>query len=355
MYSKGTYNPSPDDFLNPGIRQDEYGNIDEVAGADWQDEIYRTGWQQDYSLSVSGGSDQGWYSFSGNYTTQDGIIRNTGFDRYGVSLNIGRHINKYLEIGASSFFTNTVTNFQRTNSENTGIIRSALIFPSTYGVHTSTEQLDELNWLAANPYNYVHGAKDELKQISWFSSSYLEAKITSWLKFRQNLGLGYNDSHRGTYYDRHTQEGKAPNNGKGGKASNIWKSMTAESILTFDKTWGMHAINAVAGMTFEKGTGETESMTATNFPSDMTKDADMSLTLDRAVIASSKTQQTLESFLARINYTLNGKYMFTGSVRTDGSSSFAKNHKWATFLSGAFAWRASDEAFIKNLNIFSKP
>ena len=353
VYSKGTYNPSPDDFLNPGLRQDEYGNVDEVAGADWQDEIYRTGWQQDYSLSVSGGSDQGWYSFSGNYTTQDGIIRNTGFDRYGVSINIGRHINKYLEIGTSSFFTNTVTNFQRTNSENTGIIRSALIFPSTYGVHTSTEQLDELNWLAANPYNYVHGAKDELKQISWFSSSYLEAKFTSWLKFRQNLGLGYNDGHRGTYYDRHTQEGKSPYNGKGGKASNIWKSMTAESILTFDKTWGIHAVNAVAGMTFEKGIGESESMTATNFPTDMTKDADMSLALDRPVISSSKTEQTLESFLARINYTLAGKYMFTGSVRTDGSSSFAKNHKWATFLSGAFAWRASDETFIKNLNIFS--
>ncbi len=353
VYSQGTYNPSPDDFLNPGLRTDDYGNVDEVAGADWQDEIYRTGWQQDYSLSVSGGSDQGWYSFSGNYTDQGGIIRNTGFNRYGVSLNIGRHINKYVEIGTSSFFTNTVTNFQRTNSENTGIIRSALIFPSTYGVHTSTEQLDELNWLAANPYNYVHGAKDELKQISWFSSSYLEAKFTSWLKFRQNLGLGYNDGHRGTYYDRHTQEGKSPYNGKGGKASNIWKSLTAESILTFDKTWGIHAVNAVAGMTFERGIGETESMTATNFPSDLTKEADMSLALDRPVIASSKTEQSLESFLARINYTLCGKYMFTGSVRTDGSSSFAKDHKWATFLSGAFAWRASDETFIKNLNVFS--
>ncbi len=66
VYTNGKYNPSPDDFLNPGIRQDEYGNVDEVAGADWQDEIYRTGWQQDYSLSVSDGSDKGWYSFSGN-------------------------------------------------------------------------------------------------------------------------------------------------------------------------------------------------------------------------------------------------------------------------------------------------
>ena len=352
VYSQGSYNPSPDDFLSPGVRTDEYGNTDEVAGALWQDEIYQTGWQQDYSLSVSGGSEKGWYNFSGNYTDQTGIIKNTGFQRYGVSLNIGRHINKWLEIGTSSFFTNTVTDFQRTNSENTGIIRSALIFPPTYGVHTSTEQLDALNWLAANPYNYVNGAKDQLKQISWFSSSYLEAKFTSWLKFRQNLGLGYNDGHRGTYYDRHTQEGKSPYNGKAGKASNIWKSLTAESILTFEKKWGVHAVNAVVGMTFEKGVGESESMTATNFPTDLTKDADMSLALDRSVVSSSTTKQTLESFLGRINYTLMDKYLFTVSARTDGSSAFSTNNKWATFYSGAFAWRASDETFIKNLNVF---
>jgi TonB-linked SusC/RagA family outer membrane protein len=353
VYTTGTYNPSPDDFLNPGVRTDQYGNTDEVAAADWQDEIYRTGWQQDYNVNVSGGSDQGWYSFGGNYTDQSGIIKNTGFNRYGVSMNIGRHISKWLELGMSSFFTNTETDFQRTNSENTGIIRSALIFPPTYGPHTSTEQLDNLNWLTANPVNYVNGATDKLKQISWFSSSYAEAKITSWLKFRQNLGLGYNDGHRGTYYDRHTQEGKSPYNGKAGKASNIWKSFTSESLLTFDKTFGVHAFNAVAGITFEKGIGETESMTATNFPNDYTKYSNMSMALDKPTIKSSSTKQTMESFLARVNYTLMGKYLFTGSVRSDGSSSFAKNNKWATFLSGAFAWRASDEKFIQDLKVFS--
>lgn len=348
LYTSGKYNPSPNDFLKPGKRTDEYGNEDMVEGADWQDEIYQTGWQQEYNASVSGGDSEGWYAFSGSYTRQDGIIKNTGYQRYGLSINIARHITKWLEIGTSSHFTNATTDFQRTNSENTGIIRSALIFPPTV-----REESDQTDWLAANPVNYVNGAKDQLKQISWFSSSFLEAQLLPWLKFRQNLGLGYNDGHRGTYYNRLTQEGKSPVNGKAGKASNIWKSLTAESLFTFDKQFGIHKLNAVAGITFERGVGESESMMATNFPNDLTKDANMALALDRAVISSSSTEQSLESFLARVNYTLLDKYLFTASIRTDGSSAFAKNNKWATFLSGAFAWRAIDETFIQDLNFFS--
>ena len=354
VYTQGKYNPSPEDFLNPGLRTDQYGNVDEVAGTDWQEQIYQLGWSQEYNASVSGGTDKGWYAFSGNYTDQTGIIKNTGFQRYTLSLNTAWHITKWLEIGTSQHFTNARTNFQRTNSENTGIIRSSLIFPPTYGPHQQTEQLDELNWLAANPVNYINGAKDELKQISWFSSSFVEFTIQPWLKLRQNLGLGYNDGHRGTYYDRHTQEGKSPTNGKAGKASNIWKSLTTETLLTFDHKFNEnHSINAVLGATFERGEGSSESMTATNFPNDLTKDADMSLALDKAVIRSSRTVQSLASFLARANYTLMGRYLFTASARVDGSSSFAMKNKWAPFFSGAFAWRMIDESWMQDQDVLS--
>lgn len=354
VYTQGKYNPSPEDFLNPGLRTDKYGNVDEVAGTDWQDQIYRLGWSQEYNASVSGGTDKGYYAFSGNYTDQTGIIKNTGFQRYSLSLNTAWHITKWLEIGTSQHFSHARTNFQRTNSENTGIIRSSLIFPPTYGPHQQTEQLDELNWLAANPVNYINGAKDELKQISWFSSSFVEFTIQPWLKLRQNLGLGYNDGHRGTYYDRHTQEGKSPTNGKAGKASNIWKSLTTETLLMFDHKFNEnHSINAVLGATFERGEGSNESMTATNFPNDLTKDADMSLALDKAVLRSSHTVQSLASFLARVNYTLMGRYLFTASARVDGSSSFATNHKWAPFFSGAFAWRMIDEPWMQDQAVLS--
>ena len=354
VYSQGKYNPSPEDFLNPGLRTDQYGNVDEVAGTDWQDQIYRLGWSQEYNASVSGGTDKGYYAFSGSYADQRGIIKNTGYQRYTLSINTAWHITKWLEIGTSQHFTHAKTDFQRTNSENTGIIRSSLIFPPTYGPHQQTEQLDELNWLAANPVNYINGAKDQLKQISWFSSSFVEFTIQPWLKLRQNLGLGYNDGHRSTYYDRHTQEGKSPTNGKAGKASNIWKSLTAETLLTFDHKFNdNHSINAVLGVTFERGEGSSESMTATNFPNDLTKDADMSLALDRSVLRSSHTVQSLESYLARVNYTLMGRYLFTASARVDGSSSFAAKHKWAPFFSGAFAWRMIDESWMQNQEVLS--
>lgn len=353
-YQHGSYNPSPEDFLNPGLRTDQYGNVDEVSGADWQQQIYQLGWSQEYNAAVSGGTDKGYYSFSGSYADQTGIIKNTGYKRYGLSINTAWHITKWLEIGTSQHFTNATTDFQRTNSENTGIIRSSLIFPPTYGPHTQTEQLDELNWLAANPLNYVNGAKDELKQISWFSSSFLEFTIRPWLKLRQNLGLGYNDGHRSTYYDRHTQEGKSPYNGKAGKASSIWKSLTSETLLTFDHKFNeKHSINAVLGVTFERGWGENESMTATNFPNDLTKDANMALALDKAVLQSSKTVQSLESYLARVNYTLMGRYLFTASARVDGSSSFAAKNKWAPFFSGAFAWRMIDEEWMQSQDVLS--
>jgi len=354
VYSQGTYNPAPEDFLKPGLRTDKYGNVDEVAGTDWQDQIYRLGWSQEYNASVTGGTDKGYYAFSGSFADQTGIIKNTGYRRYGLSINTAWHLTKWLEIGTSQHFTNATTNFQRTNSENTGIIRSALIFPPTYGPHSQTEQLDELNWLAANPLNYVNGAKDELKQISWFSSSFVEFTIQPWLKLRQNLGLGYNDGHRSTYYDRHTQEGKSPYNGKAGKASNIWKSVTSETLLTFDHRFNEnHSLNAVIGATFEKGWGETESVTVTNFPNDITKDANLALALDKAVLQSSKTVQSLASFLARVNYTLMGRYLFTFSARVDGSSSFAPKHKWAPFFSGAFAWRMIDEPWMQDQQVLS--
>ena len=312
------------------------------------------GWSQEYSASVSGGTDKGYYNFSGSYLDQTGIVRNTGYKRIGLSINTGWHLTKWFEIGTSQHFTHATTDFQRTNSENTGIIRSSLIFPPTYGVHEQTEQLDELNWLAANPVNYVNGAKDRLKQISWFSSSYMEFQIQPWLRLRQNLGLGYNDGHRNTYYDRHTQEGKSPYNGKAGKASNIWRSLTSETLLTFDHKFSeFHTLNAVVGATFERGRGETESTTATNFPTDAIKDASMQLALDRATLQSSSSVQSLASFLARVNYTLMGKYLFTASARVDGSSSFAKNNKWAPFFSGAFAWRMIDEDWMQEQKAFS--
>lgn len=353
-YNTGVYTGSPEDYYNPGWHYDEYGNATQLGSADWQDEIFRTAFSQDYNISVSGGDDKGHYSFSGNYANQEGTIKNSGYERYALRVNISRNVTDWLEIGTNTSFTNSVTNFANTLSYNTGIVRSALLFPTTYAPDMDTTKSDDLNWLAANPAAYVANTKDELRTTSWFSSSFVEIKLAPWLKFRQNLGLSHNDSHRGSYYDRHTQEGKAPTNGKASKATNIWRSVTAESLLTFDYTLNkIHKFNALAGFTVESSDWDNDSHSAYGFPDDMTKDYNMERALYQGTPQSDTGNQRLASFLGRVNYTLLDRYLFTASVRSDGSSKFTEENKWATFLSGAFAWRASEEKFIKDLNIFS--
>lgn len=349
-YSSGTYTPKPEDFLNPGWYRDEYGNYSQVGVANWQDLIYQTGVTQDYNLSVSGGDDKGYYMFSGGFSNQDGIIKNTGYQRYTLRTNIARHVTKWLEIGTNTSFTYSKTDFAKTSSDQSGVIRSALIFPPTYDPAMDETTADNLSWLAANPSAYVNNARDQVTGINWFSSSFIELTFTDYLKFRQNLGLSYTDNHRGFYYDRSTSEGKAPVNGKGGRASDRWMGVTAESILTFNKRINDdHRLNVMAAFTSENGNWHSESMVATNFPDDMTMDYDLNRALDKATLYTSKGTQRLISFLGRVNYTLMDRYLFTASARTDGSSKFIDKNKWATFLSGAVAWRVNQEKFLRDV------
>jgi len=352
-YSLGSYSPSPEDFKNPGYYYDEYGNYEEVGSSNWQDEIFQTALSEDFNLSVSGGNEKGFYAYSGNYARQNGIIKNSGYSRYSLRANIGRHINDWMEIGTNSSFTNSLTDFANTLSYNTGIIRSAIIFPPVYGADMDTNTMDNVNWLAANPAAYVNNAKDQLRAINFYNSSYLEIKLLPYLKFRQNLGIGYSNQERGSYYDRHTQEGFTPRNGIASRGISTWNSLTSESLLTFDKTFGVHSVNAVGGFTAERSAWKSSSILASNFPDDLTKDNDLSRALDKPVVTSDDGMQTLASFLGRVNYSLLGRYLLTASVRSDGSSKFAEGNKWATFLSGALAWKASEEEFIKRLGIFS--
>ena len=352
-YSAPVYNPSPEDFEHPGYYKDEYGNSIQVGASNWQDEIFQTSFSTDTNISVSSGNDQGFYAFSGNYARQDGIIKNSGYERYSVRANIGRHINSWLEIGTNTSFTNALTNFANTLSYNTGIIRSAILFPPVYGADMDTTTADNINWLAANPAAYVNNAKDQLRAINFYNSSYLEIRFLPYLKFRQNLGIGYSGQDRGSYYDRHTQEGFSPRNGLASRSTSVWSSFTSESLISFDKSFGYHTINAVAGFTAERSNWKTGTIQASNFPDDLTLDNDLSRALDRPALTSDAGTMTLASFLGRVNYSYMGKYLVTASIRSDGSSKFAPGNKWATFLSGALAWKASEEPFIKDLGVFS--
>ena len=318
----------------------------------WMDEILQDALTQEYNLSVSGGNEKSNYAFSGNYTDQTGIIKNSGYERFAVRANIGSHVKPWLNTGLNINFTRSLTKFAKSNSYDYSIIRSAMLYLPTLYVGDKTED-DSYAWLSANPRTYVNTAKDELKSINVFTSAFAEIKILDCLKFRQNLGISYSVNVRASYYNRETGEGKA-SNGRAGKSDNFWQNLTAESLVTFDKTFNkLHHLNVVAGFTYEKSDWGGKTMNASNFPTDITQDFDMSQALNIETPASYRGQAVLVSLLGRANYTFKDRYIFTASFRRDGSSRFAPGNKFANFASGAVAWTISEEEFIKNLNIFS--
>lgn len=351
------YNPSPEDFLSPGWREgiDENGGSWKqwVEGTNWQDQIFQTGYSQEYNMLISSATDRGNYTFSGNYTSQDGIIKGTGFERYTLRSNTSQNISKNITVGLNLSYTNSTTDFAKGNSLDYSILRSALLYPSTiyYG---DFSQSDELLWLSANPRTYVISTKNELSSVNIFASAFASIRLNDNLVFRQNLGLSNFENQRSTYSNRDTGEGAIDKvNGKGGLSDNRQSHTVTESMLTYNRIFGkIHNLNAVAAVTYEHRVNSAESMTATQFPTDLTENYDMGLALVPGSLVSSKFESKLFSLLGRVNYVLNDKYIFTASFRRDGSSKFSSENRYANFASGALAWRLSEEAFIKNLNLF---
>lgn len=351
--STGEYKPLPEDYLSSGYYSDQYGNSSLVEGSNWLDAISRTSFSKEYNVRVSGGSDKGWYSFSGNHLDQEGTIKNTGYERLSLRVNIGRKVKDWIEMGVNVNYSNSITDFTKSNSQDYGIIKSTMRFPVNYSENIGVEQSDELNWLASNPLTYVNSAKDRIRAINIFSSSYAEIKLHKDLTFRQNLGLSYSGNNRGTYFNRHTQEGSAPTNGKAGLSDSWYEKSTLESLLTYNKNFNnKHRLNIVGGFTYEEANYARKSLSATGFPTDLTEYHDISQGLVQNTPSSSRGKTSLMSLLGRVNYSFLNRYNFTASFRRDGSSKFAQDNKFANFVSGAFSWRASEEKFIKNLNFF---
>ena len=349
---KREYLPSPDDFRN-GYDRNQDGKL--FYGTNWQDEIFHNAFSQEYNLTVSGGDKNGSYMYSGGVLDQQGIIVNSYYKRYNVRANNTRKINNWVEIGNNITFSRSENRLARTNSENYGVIESAIGFNPTRPVFdpkADSGYSEDFSSGLANPYLTAHTEKNILTTIGVYTSAFGEVTFTDWLKFRQNIGYGYNSYDRSQYYNRWTGAGQAPTNGYGRKDDSSYEGLTLESLLSFNKTFGVHALNAVVGMTYEKSMGKNKYMSSKGYPTDDTEDNNINAGINDKEIGSGRWRSQLMSYLVRGNYTLLDKYLFTASYRRDGSSRFAPRNRWSDFYSGAIAWRLSDEAFIKNLNIF---
>lgn len=328
-------------------------------GTDWQDEIYRQGKLADYQLAFSGGNDKLRYALTGNRLNQEGVIKNSSFDRSSVRVNLDADLSDKLKIGNSLAVSRVsdsrvgVNTTLQPNSD--GVVIQALMFQPTRPVFD-----DEGNYSISEPFfdplsNPVAKTLEPIRDdrtTRALGNFFAEYALTDHISLKVTGGadLLYN---KNNYYEPRTTFSGAGANGiarVNTYASALWQN---ENTLSYTNTFGKkHAINAVIGFTQQGFDEELLETTSEGFVNDNLTFNSMQTASNTQPTVTGANSWDLQSYLARVNYILSDKYLFTLTARADGSSKFGTNNKWGFFPSGAVAWRLSDEDFIQNLGVF---
>lgn len=336
-------------------------------GTDWQDAVLRTAVQQTHELSVNGATEKSRYAFSANYTDQDGIVLSSGFQRYNFHTNVEWEIKKGLNFGINITYGRskqrglTTTEEQVFNSSpfSAGITNSfvyALLMPPVVSVYNA-----DGSYNFNNPYEYAYFAignhtanpvYDLKESVAENINNYLlsNAWVTYQLgNFRLKAALGLNTEKLTQNYfsGAYTSLGLATEGigGTGNRQTDIWQQ---EYTIGYNKTVNIHQIDALVGYTKQKSKSTFSSIRTNHFTNETLKHNNLG---DGSGIYPPKngiSESSLNSLIARANYTLLDRYNATATFRADNSSRFAKNHRWGYFPSLGLSWNIDKETFLHN-------
>lgn len=346
-YTNSSFYMIPESFNDPK-------NFPDI---NWQDQIFRNAATQRHELSVTGGADKTRYAVSAGYTDQKGIQINSDYKRYNLRTNLTSNVTSKLEVGVSvsGYFSD---NNQVDNGKDSPL-SYALYLPPIYplrnadGTYGSQVRNSEI-WAGdvANPVGIAENITNYLTRNGIIASVYAQYKIMDGLMYKVSLN-GTLENRRLKYYRPSfvdTDGSRAPKTADARNETYLDKDWLIEQTLNYNKTIQKNNFNVLVGYTTQKSSGEYARVNAQNFPNDVVR------TLSAGQIVggtNTEYQNSLISYLGRVNYAYNDKYLFSASIRTDGSSRFGTNNKWGTFPSASAGWRISAEPFMQNIRAVS--
>ena len=324
------------------------------TNTDWQDLYYRTGVSHNHDLSVAGGTNGGSYSFGAGYYHDESVIPTEGYDRISVRGNFDQKVGEYFRFGLST--NNSYRKSQGVNNmyavlsaspisspydENGNLKRyNALPADDQVVVTKETVERDKDVWLSEN------------KGIGSYNTLFAELKCP-WIEgltYRVNVGLNFRSSKSGSFTGTGINNKDANAVNSGSVYENQTRNWAVENLLTYDRSFGKHNINAVAMYSAEQTTYEQSGGSAQDIPADYFQ----YYALDKATGQANLTgynywQSGLISWMGRVMYSYDNKYMISAALRSDASSRLAKGHQWHTYPAVSAGWNIAREQFMENL------
>lgn len=343
----------------PGSNVSESERVTDIqgGGTDWQNELLRNAVVQSHSLSFTGGNSGTKYFASLNYFDQKGVLKTSGYERYDSRLNLEHRTNKMLfgvNFSTSYIHDNVVPVGFSTNEEGSTLY-AARGFDPTMSIFDEDGNYQTSSMLNLdNPLALLYGKTSQTDNYRTLGTLFGEYTILKGWTVKLNLGFDTRNSRRDTYVSRLTKDGRA-NSGVGTILTGTRNNYLGELTTAYTKTLENNSsFTAMGGITYQKFININFSGTGRGFPVDESQTNNIGLA-DAAQysMGSSKNNNKLLSYIGRANYNLFDKFLFTATLRVDGSSRFGTNNKYGYFPSGAFAWKMGEYQFIKDLNIFN--
>ena len=360
------------------FQKDYYGNRggytdEQIAalgkGTDWQSALLRTAIQQSHELSVTGATDKSRYSFSVSATNQDGILLNSGFDRYNFHTNSEWDLKKNLKLGVNATLgrsrqnglTSTEAQVFNSSPYSAGITNSfvyALLVPPVVEIYNA-----DGSYNFSNPYEYAyfaigdHSANpvyDLKESVAQNINNYLLTNVWASLRVGSLLfkaTVGFNSEHLTQNYfsGAYTSLGLATQGigGTGNRQTDVWQQEYTASY-TRDIDFNNY-IDVLVGYTRQTSSSSFSSIRTNHFTNESLKQYNLGDGANIYTPQTGLTESQLNSVLARVNYSLKDRYNVTATFRADNSSRFAKGHRWGYFPSVGLSWNVDKESFLSQV------
>ncbi|MFD2888765.1 SusC/RagA family TonB-linked outer membrane protein [Chitinophaga cymbidii] len=358
------------DPATPDLTLEDFRN---AKGIDWFDRIVGTGSFQNHSIGVNGGTAKTKYALSLSYLNQDGVVMRSGFDRLQGRFNIDQIVGSKFKVGLNVNFANSKVRGIKPREQTSKAVGSGNsnvqnLFYNLWTYRPISGRETDLEDEGVDPaaetflFNPLKSAQneydvDKIRNIT--INGYLEYDLSKSLKLRFTGSADLSDTRSELLNNSNTRSG-SPLTGVGrtnGVNGGLWQddvvNLSNENSLTYTRKFNKnHQLTAVGVVSVQSREASRFGYKANLIPNEA-----LGINgLDEGVIfdkESSSTNWGLVSFTSRVNYNLFQKYLFTATFRADGSSKFPTDSKWGYFPSGAFAWRLSDEPFMKDISFIS--
>jgi len=338
-----------EELRNAGY-SDDYISLN--AGSDtintnWQKEIYRYGYVQNYDISASGGDDNTNFFMSGSFNNEKGIVINTGIRKMSARMNVNHKVNDKLSFGTKITIANTYQQIPHDQLANTNEVYGSYSLAPNVPIKKNDSTYTFTN--LGKPFFNVVGTSNLDKNTNTtnrlLATAFVEYKITKKVTFKTVNGIDCIDFTQNQFINSQTPDG-AGKNGLMTKGVSVENTVTTSNTLNYNTKIGeRHSFDFVGGYEVQYSKNDSTMAETSNFPSSTIRVLNTGATLEK--LKTPETDWAIISYLSNLQYNFKGKYYFSGSFRRDGSSRFLDDKRWSNFWSSGFSWRISEEAFMK--------